>query len=167
MSSVEHDVIIKAVTSFIGESEIDHARKLLFDKCNETKILYRIYHDEKAKHDCQDIINKLNEVGLKSLIFVAADVNNLPLATADSFDLNVNAKRLSDCLSLETDVKSVTAIMSLFQNDFKAVLERCSQISSIKADVTALKLMMSPNIPETKTETETESEVEIDERSVN
>ena len=32
------------------------------------------------------------------------------------------------------------------------------------ADVTAMKLMMYPNIPEVKTETETESEVEIDER---
>ena len=167
MSSVEHDVIIKAVTSFYSESEIGHAKKLLFDKCNETKIRYRIYHNEKAKHDCQDIINKLNEVGLNSPMFVAADVNNLPLATADAFDLNVNAKRLSDCLSLETDVKSVTTIMSLFQNDFKTVLEHCSQISSIKADVTALKLMISPKIPESKTETETESEVEIDERPVN
>ena len=167
MSSVEHDVIINAVTSFYSESEIGHAKKLLFDKCNETKIRYRIYHNEKAKHDCQDIINKLNEVGLNSPMFVAADVNNLPLATADAFDLNVNAKRLSDCLSLETDVKSVTTSMSLFQNDFKAVLEHCSQISSIKADVTALKLMMSPKIPESKTETETESEVEIDERPVN
>ena len=61
-------------------------------------------------------------------MFVAADVNNLPLATADAFDLNVNAKRLLDCLSLDTDVKSVTTIMSLFQNDFKGVLEHCSQI---------------------------------------
>ena len=126
MSSVEHDVIIKAVTSFYSESEIGHAKMLLFDKCNETKIRYRLYHNEKAKHDCQDIINKLNEVGLNSPMFVAVDVNNLPLATADAFDLNVNAKRLSDCLSLETDVKSVTTIMSLFQNDFKAVLEHCS-----------------------------------------
>ena len=55
--------------------------------------------------------------------------------------------------------------MSLLQNDFKAVLEHCSQISSIKADVTAMKLMMSPKIPETKTETE--SKVEIDEHPVN
>ena len=126
---------------------------------------HRIYYIEKAKHDCQDIINKLNEVGLNSPMFVAAD--NLPLATADAFDLNVNAKRLSDYLSLETDLKSVTTIMSLFQNHFKAVLEHCSHISSIKADVTAVKLMMSPKIPESKTETETESEVEIDERPFN
>ena len=111
MSSVEHDIIIKAVTSFYGESEIGHAKKLLFDKCSETKTRHRIHHSEKAKHDCQDIINKLNEVGLNSPMFVAADVNNLPLATADAFNLNVNAKRLSDCLSLETDVKSVTTIM--------------------------------------------------------
>ena len=44
---------------------------------------------------------------------------NLPLATADSFDLNVNAQRLSDCLSLETDVKSVTTVIFFkahFQN---------------------------------------------------
>ena len=69
-------------------------------------------------------------------MFVAADVNNLPLKEkADAFDLNVNAKRLSDCLSLETDVNSVTTILPLLQNDFKAVLEHCSQISSIKADV--------------------------------
>ena len=165
MSGIEHDVIIRVVTSFYGENEIGHAKKLLFDKCSETKTRHRIYHIEKAKHDCQDIINKLNEVGFNSPMFVAAD--NLPLATADAFDLNVNVKRLSDCLSLETDVKSVTTIMSLFQNDFKAVLEHCSQISSIKADVTAMKLMMSPKIPESKTETETESEVEIDERPVN
>ena len=163
MSSVEHDVIIKAVTSFYGESEIGLAKKLLFDKCCDTKIRYRTYHNEKAKHDCQDIVNKLNEAGLNGPMFVAADVNNLPLATADAFDLNVNAKRLSDCLSLETDVNSVTTILSILQNDFKAVLEHCSQISSIKADVTAMKLKMSPKIPEP----ETEPEVEIDERPVN
>ena len=67
------------------------------------------------------------------------------------------------CLSLETDVNSVTTNLSILQNDFKAVLEHCLQISSIKADVTAMKLMMSPKIPEP----ETESEVEIDERPVN
>ena len=167
MSSVEHDVIIKAVTSFYGEGEIGHAKKLFFDKCRESRTRHRIYHIERAKHDCQDIINKLNEIGLNSPMFVAADVNNLPLATADAFDLNDNAKPFSDCLSLETDMKSVTTIMSLFQNDFKAVhvLEHCLQISSIKADVTAMKLMMSPKIPESKIETE--SEVEIDERPVN
>ena len=124
-----------------------------------------MYHIEKAKHDCQDIINKLNEVRLNSPMFVTADVNNLPLATADAFDLNDNAKHLSDCLNLEYEI--CYHIMSPFQNDFKAVLEHCSQISSIKADVTAMKLMMSPKIPESKTETETESEVEIDERPVN
>ena len=68
----------------------------------------------EGKNDCQDIINKLNEVGLNSPMFVTADVNNLPLATENAFDLNVNAKLLSDCLSLETDVKSVTTILSLF-----------------------------------------------------
>ena len=47
---------------------------------------------------------------------------NLPLATADAFDLNVNAQRLSDCLSLETDVKSVTTVIFFkhFQGLFKA-----------------------------------------------
>ena len=86
-------------------------------------------------------------------MFVAADVNNLPLTTADAIDLNVNAKRLSDYLNMETDVNSVTTILSLHQNEFKAVLEHCSQISFMKADVTAMKLMMSPKIPETETET--------------
>ena len=80
INNVEHDVIMKAVITYYNESDIGIAKKLLFDKCCDTKIRYKTYYNDKAEHDCQDIINKMNEVGEDSPMFVAVEVNNLPLA---------------------------------------------------------------------------------------
>ena len=143
MNTMEHDFIVKAVTTYYSESDIGIAKKLLFDKCCDTKIRYRTYHNDKAMHDCQDIINKMNEVGEGSPMFVAADVNNLPLATVDAFDLNSMSKKLSTLLNLETDVKAAFASLSCLQNDFLEMFNKCSGIGSMKTDIAAIQLKLS------------------------
>ena len=143
MNTMEHDFIVKAVTTYYSESDIGIAKKLLFDKCCDTKIRYRTYHNDKAMHDCQDIINKMNEVSECSPMFVAADVNNLPLATVDAFDLNSMSKKLSSLLNLETDVKAAFASLSCLQNDFLEMFNKCSGIGSMKTDIAAIQLKLS------------------------
>ena len=143
MNTMEHDFIVKVVTTYYSESDIGIAKKLLFDKCCDTKIRYRTYHNDKAMHDCQDIINKMNEVSECSPMFVAADVNNLPLATVDAFDLNSMSKKLSSLLNLETDVKAAFASLSCLQNDFLEMFNKCSGIGSMKTDIAAIQLKLS------------------------
>ena len=145
MNTMEHDFIVKAVITYYSESDIGIAKKLLFDKCCDTKICYRTYHNDKAMHDCRDIINKMNEVhvGQDSPMFVAADVNNLPLATVDTFDLNSMSKKLSSLLNLETDVKAAFASLSCLQNDFLEMFNKCSGIGSMKTDIAAIQLKLS------------------------
>ena len=58
MNTMEHDLIVKTVTTYYSESDIGIAKKLLFDKCCDTKIRYITYHNDKAMHDCQDIITR-------------------------------------------------------------------------------------------------------------
>ena len=143
MNTMEHDFIVKAVTTYYSESDIGIAKKLLFDKCCDTKIRYRTYHNNKAMHDCQDIINKMNEVGEGSPMFVAADVNNLPLATVDAFDLNSMSKKLSSLLNLATYVKPAFASLSYIQNDFLEMFNKCSAIGSMKTDIAAIQIKLS------------------------
>ena len=143
MNTMEHDFIVKAVTTYYSESDIGIAKKLLFDKCCDTKIRYRTYHNDKAMHDFPDIINKKNEVGEGSPMFVAADINNLPLATVDAFHLNSMSKKLSSLLNLETDVKAAFASLSCLQNDFLEMFNKCSGIGSVKTDIAAIQLKLS------------------------
>ena len=76
-------------------------------------------------------------------MFVAADVNNLPLATVDAFDLNSMSKKLSSLLNLETDVKAAFASISCLQNDFLEMFNKCSGIGSMKTDIAAIQLKLS------------------------
>ena len=176
MNTMEHDFIVKAVTTYYSESDIGIAKKLLFDKCCDTKIRYRAYHNDKAMHDCQDIINKMNEVGEGSPMFVAADVNNLPLATVDAFDLNSMSKKLSSLLNLETDVKAAFASLSCLQNDFLEMFNKCSGIGSMKTDIAAIQLKLSEQskadvpeagAPEVDTPEVASSEADITQAQIN
>ena len=176
MNTMEHDFIVKAVTTYYSESDIGIAKKLLFDKCCDTKIRYRTYHNDKAMHDCQDIINKMNEVGEGSPMFVAADVNNLPLATVDAFDLNSMSKKLSSLLNLETDVKAAFASLSCLQNDFLEMFNKCSGIGSMKTDIAAIQLKLSEQskadvpeagAPEVDTPEVASSEADITQAQIN
>ena len=176
MNTMEHDFIVKAVTTYYSESVIGIAKKLLFDKCCDTKIRYRTYHNDKAMHDCQDIINKMNEVGEGSPMFVAADINNLPLATVDAFDLNSMSKKLSSLLNLETDVKAAFASLSCLQNDFLEMFNKCSGIGSMKTDIAAIQLKLSEQskadvpeagAPEVDTPEVASSEADITQTQIN
>ena len=75
--------------------------------------------------------------------FVAADVNNLPLATVDAFDLNSVSKKLSSLQNLETDVKAAFASISCLQNDFLEMFNKCSGIGSMITDNAAIQLKLS------------------------
>ena len=127
-------------------------------------------------HDCQDIINKMNEVGEGSPMFVAADVNNLPLATVDAFDLNSMSKKLSSLLNLETDVKAAFASLSCLQNDFLEMFNKCSGIGSMKTDIAAIQLKLSEQskadvpeagAPEVDTPEVASSEADITQAQIN
>ena len=144
MSSVEHDVVVKSVTSFYGEDDIDHAKKLMFEKCKGTKIRNKTYKKEKSKLNCQDILNKFNEVGEDCPMFVAADVNNLPLATVDAFHLNAISNNLATVLQMNSEVKAAFTAISLLQTDLKSVLAKLSDADSMNASAADLKKNSCP-----------------------
>ena len=139
MSSMENDAIVKSVTSFYAEDDIDNAKKLMFEKCKESKIRHKNYRNEKSKLNCQDIINKFNEVGEDCPMFVAADVNKLPLATVDAFDLNAISNNLATLLQMNGEVKSAFAAISQLQTDLQSVMDKLSVMGSMKASATVQK----------------------------
>ena len=139
MNSMEHDAIVKSVTSLYAEDDIDNAKKLMFEKCKESKIRHKNYINDKSKLNCQDIINKFNEVGVDCPMFVAADVNKLPLATVGAFDLNAISNNLATLLQMNGEVKSAFAAISLLQTDLKSVMDKLSVMGSMKASATVQK----------------------------
>ena len=126
------------------QCNIDHAKKLMFEKCKGTKIRNKTYKKETSKLNCQDIINKLNEVGEDCPLFVAADVNNLTLATVDAFDLNAISNNLVTVLQMNGDVKAAFTAISLLQNDLKSILAKLSDADSMNASATDLKRNSCP-----------------------
>ena len=105
----------------------------------ELKYATRPTKKEKSKLNCQDIINKFNEVGEDCRMFVAADVNNLPLATVDAFDLNAISNNLATVLQMNSDVKAAFTAISLLQTDLKSVLAKLSDADSMNASAAYLK----------------------------
>ena len=79
IESLPHDVLIKIVVDFYSKEDIHFTKTLLFDKCKETAIRLKKYNVDSARLDCRDITNKLNKVCVDCPIFVAQDVDKLPL----------------------------------------------------------------------------------------
>ena len=50
----------KSLVSFYSEDAIHEAKILLFEECVETKLRQKTYKNDQAKHDCEDIVIKLN-----------------------------------------------------------------------------------------------------------
>ena len=53
-----------------------------------------MYKAEAAKYDSVGIINKLNEHGANCPTFVVANLNHIPITTADSFDLSNSSEKI-------------------------------------------------------------------------
>ena len=143
MSSIAHDIIIKAIISFYGDDEISNGKKMLFDKADETKTRYKTYRTDKARLDIQDIINKFNELGDKCPIFVAENLSNVPLTTIDSVELAKMSKDLADVLNLKTNVVASFATLSCLQTDFSTLIDKMGKIDEIVSEIALLKLLLS------------------------
>ena len=130
MNTTEHDFIVKTVGDFYSEDDINEAKILLFEECIETNMRLKTYRTEAAKHDCVDIINKLNEVGANCPTFVVANLNHIPITTADSFDLSKVCRNIEMVRKLENSVTNSFATLSCLQSDFHIVLKKMFKNSS-------------------------------------
>ena len=104
MNTSKHDFIVKTVVDFYSEDDILEAKVLLIEECIETNMRLKTYRTEAAKHDCVDIINKLNEVGANCPTFVAVNLNHIPITTADPFDLSKICRNIEMDQNLENSV---------------------------------------------------------------
>ena len=77
-------------------------------------------------------------------MFVAADVNNLTLATVDAFDLNAISNNLATVLQMNSEVKAAFTAISLLQTDLKSVLAKLSDADSMNASAPDLKNKSCP-----------------------
>ena len=143
MNTTEHDFIIKTVVDFYSEDDIHEAKILLFEECIETNMRLKTYRKEAAKHDCVDMINKLNEIGANCSTFVAANLNHIPTTTADSFDLSKLCRNIEMVRKLENSVTNSFATLSCLQSDFSVVLKKCSKIDLLIDEMAALKLSIA------------------------
>ena len=103
----------------------------------------KTYRKEAAKHDCVDMINKLNEIGANCPTFVAANLNHIPITTADSFDLSKLCRNIEMVRELENSVTNSFATLSCLQSDFSVVLKKCSKIDLLIDEMAALKLSIA------------------------
>ncbi len=145
MNTTEHDIMIKAVVSYYRDDVIHEAKILLFEHCRDTKARLITYKIDTAKKDCIDIINKFNEVGTPCPLFVAANLANVPLTTADGFDLAKLSMNLETMLKLENRISSSFETLSCLQSDFSSVLQKCSKIDVLADELSALKTMIAGN----------------------
>ena len=143
MKSSEHDNVIKSVVSFYREDVIHEAKIVLFEECIETKLRLKTYKIDKAKNDCVDIINKFNEVGSNCPMFVAANLANVPIVSADAYDLAKLSMHIESVLKLENQVASSFEALACLQVDFKTVLQKCSKIDMLSQDIAALKTLVA------------------------
>ena len=139
MATNDHDFVVKTVAEFYTNNEIIAAKTLLFESCTETALRMKTYRVDVAKLNCRDIITKMNEVGVNCPVFVAANLAKLPIITADAFNLVKMSKDISSVLNIEQNVDNSLATLACLQNDFKAVLEKCSKIDNIAEDLNNLK----------------------------
>ena len=77
----------KSLVSFYSDNAIHGAKTLLFEECVETKLRLKTYRNDQAKHDCEDIVIKLHEVGSNCPRFVDANLNDVLITTSEAFDL--------------------------------------------------------------------------------
>ena len=94
----------------------------------ETNMRLKTYRTEAAKHDCVDIINKLNEVEANCPTFVVANLNHNPITTADSFDLSKICRNIEMVRQLENSVTNNFATLSCLQSDFSIVLKNVQKL---------------------------------------
>ena len=173
MNTSEHDFMTKSLVSFYSEDAIHEAKILLFEECVETKLRLKTYRNDQAKHDCEDIVIKLNEVGSNCPRFVAANLNNVPITTSDAFDLAKLSMNIEHVLRLESHVSDSFATLKCLQGDFSSILKRCSTIDMLADEVMALKLLIAAKDgglplpqPDTSTEKKSDIEMESDDSSV-
>ena len=146
MNTTEHDIMIKSVVAFYREDDIHEAKILLFEECTETKLRLKTYKIDKSKNDCIDIINKFNEVGIKCPKFVAENLSNVPLVTADAFDMAKLSNNIDAFLKLENHVSNSFEALSIMQSDFSIVLQKCSKIDVLVDEIAALKLALATKV---------------------
>ena len=79
MTTNDHEFVIKTVIEFYTEEEIYAAKNLFFLICPETALRLKAYRVDVAKLDCRDITNRMNEVGIYCLSFVALNIAKLPI----------------------------------------------------------------------------------------
>ena len=139
MSTNDHDFIVKTVVEFYSEEEIESAKKLLFESCNETALRQRAYRIDAAKLSCRDIINKMNEVGSQCPIFAAINIAKLPVVTSDAFSFAKLSKDISSVLHIEENVANSFSTLACLQHDFKVVLEKCTKIDVMTVELEKLK----------------------------
>lgn len=100
--------IVQLCLSTFNETDIDEAKKLLFELCadDSTGRYKKRIGAEKDKHNMEDIIKLLNEKGTDIPKFVALDLSKLPPITFDSIDVSalLNAlRKTQDELKLMKD----------------------------------------------------------------
>ena len=131
------------------------------------KLRLKTYRNDKAKHDCEDIVIKLNEVGSNCPRFVTANLNNVPITTSDAFDLAKLSMNIEHVLRLESHVSDSFATLKCLQGDFNSILKRCSTIDMLADEVMALKLLIAAKggglpLPQPDTSTNKKSDIEIE-----
>ena len=89
----------------------------------------------KGKIKAQLSGHTFNEVGEDCLMFVAADVNKLPLATVDAFDLSAILNNyLATVLQMNVrEFKAAFTAILLLQTDLMSVLGKLSDVDTMKA----------------------------------
>ena len=134
MCSMDHELLIKTISEFYTDIEIHEAKKLLFENCQET-FRFKTYNKDKAKMNCRDMLNKLNEVVLDNCpSFVAKSMNRLPMTTPDAFNMAKLSNDVASVLKIEDNVA-----LSCLQKDFKYVIDKCASIDILTKQIDNLQ----------------------------
>ena len=102
INKTPHDLLVKILTEFYDEEQIETAKTLYYELCEQgkpgAKRLIKRKGPNKKQTSATDIVHMLLETPLENVpCFVALNLDNVPSSSLEAFDLTKLARDLEGC----------------------------------------------------------------------
>ncbi len=120
VDELPHDIICKAVIEFYSETDIETAKKLLFDSCAAFTSNRNVKRkgSNKKLNDAKDIINLMNEVGIHQPTFVAKKLSAVPPVDLSNFEITKVCHELAEMrvhvqglMGVQSEVQALSSLL--------------------------------------------------------
>ena len=141
MENMPTDELCKIVIEFYTGGQIESAKTVLYESCEEVdgERMKKRKQPNKHLNNVRDIIDRFNEVGLAAPQFVARNLTDMPPSTLGGFDIARIVKSLAD-------MAEVFGVLKCLQEDLGAVQQQFAGLQNLAKEVADIKeiIMLKP-----------------------